>query len=87
MSPSHDISQISMQQGPGDIQSMISKIQQLEADKARLAAERASMSEKLEQSSTKINALTQKTQNEMLNKINTTIATWLEVRANGALLR
>lgn len=69
----------------GDIQGLLEKIKQLEANNQQLAAEREQvaqqnqqLSARLGETESKMSALTQKTQEEMMNKINTTIATWLE---------
>ena len=64
---------------------MLEKIRQLEEQNRNLAGEkdaaareRAALAERLDQSSSKLSALTQKTQDEMMAKINTTISTWLQ---------
>jgi hypothetical protein len=69
----------------GDLRAMLEKIRQLEesnralaAEKEATARERAALAERLDQSSSKLSALTQKTQDEMMAKINTTISTWLQ---------
>ena len=66
-----------MQTEQGDIKAMLEKIKQLEAEKEQLTGERSQLSSQLQQASSKYSALSQKTQEEMMNKINTTIATWL----------
>jgi len=74
----------SMQTDQGDVRGMLEKIRQLEAEKQQLAQEREQLSQereqlsqRLDQTASKFSALSQKTQEEMMNKINTTIATWL----------
>eukprot|EP00961_Rhodomonas_salina_P012449 167617-Rhodomonas_salina.1 len=66
-----------MQTDQGDVRAMLEKIKQLEAEKQQLANERTQLSSELQQASSKYSALSQKTQEEMMSKINTTIATWL----------
>eukprot|EP00961_Rhodomonas_salina_P064722 870929-Rhodomonas_salina.1 len=66
-----------MQTDHGDVKAMLEKIRQLEAEKQQLASDRTQLSNQLEQASSKYSALSQKTQEEMMTKINTTIATWL----------
>jgi DNA repair exonuclease SbcCD ATPase subunit len=69
----------------GDLRALLEKIRALEeqnrslaTEKDATARERAALAERLDQSSSKLSALTQKTQDEMMAKINTTIATWLQ---------
>ena len=69
----------------GDLRAMLEKIRQLEEHNRALATEkdaatreRAQLTERLDQSSSKLSVLTQKTQDEMMAKINTTISTWLQ---------
>jgi hypothetical protein len=80
-----EASQPAFQVDSGDIRAMLEKIRQLEENNRALAGEkdvaareRAQLAERLDQSSSKLSAFTQKTQDEMMAKINTTISTWLQ---------
>lgn len=74
-----------MQTDQGDINAMLEKIRRLEdankqlsGEKEAVLQEKTHLAQRLDQSSSKLSALTQKTQDEMMGKINTTISTWLE---------
>ncbi len=69
----------------GDLQAMLQKIRELEAEKSALASEKntlASEKQALQQSlrdtEARASQLSEKTRQEMANKVNTTIATWLQ---------
>lgn len=73
----------------GDIQAMLEKIKQLQEiankeaqEKQKLLEEKQQMAERLEQTNSKFSALSQKTRDDMMNRINTTIATWFDGMAD-----
>jgi len=73
-----------MQAAAGDVQSMMQKIRDLEAEKQALAAEKQALAtekqalqQNLQETEARASQLSEKTKAEMLAKINTTIATWL----------
>eukprot|EP00961_Rhodomonas_salina_P012825 172772-Rhodomonas_salina.5 len=62
----------------GDIQAMLQKIKDLESQNNNLASERSELNAQLQATNSKVSKLTEKTKEDMNNKLNTTISTWLE---------
>jgi hypothetical protein len=62
----------------GDLHAMLQKIRELEAEKQALTGEKQTLLQSLAETEARASQLSEKTRQEMANKVNTTIATWLQ---------